>query len=78
LTDLQREIEISEWLAKLVDTNKRIEKWGFGDLGRAGIFIAIRSLAEAERHNEEIENLLKEIKARLMLATVSYQVVSTP
>jgi hypothetical protein len=66
MTDLARELELAEWLATVLDTSKPLDKWGFGDLGRAGILIAVRSLAEAERHNEAVEKLLGEIRDRVI------------
>ena len=62
MTDLQRELEIARWLADAIDEHKKpLHKWGLGEVPVAGIMLGIRSLAEAERHNAEVERLLREL-----------------
>ena len=62
MTDLAREMEIAEWLGKAIGKEaKGIDKWGFSELGHAGIFMAIRSAAENERHHVEVERFLSEL-----------------
>jgi len=65
MTDLERELEIARWLADAIDEHKKpLLKWGLSEVPVAGIMLGIRSLAEAERHNAEVERLLRELVSR--------------
>jgi hypothetical protein len=72
MTELQREIEIAEWLSIAIGNKKKpIEKWGLGEVPVAGLLLGIRSLAENERHHEAVENLLAQIRDRLPTSFVT-------